>query len=669
MAYPLSAGVYSKELDFTLSVPAVATTDGAIAGVFAWGPADDREIITSEEELVLRFGRPNANNFETFYTAANFLAYSNRLYVSRVSSANSFNAVAGNGTIANTQVLNAIDYDNTSIGANAYYVAKYTGALGNSLRISVCDSANAYSSTYTSNATVGYGASFTVNSNTATITVEDLSGANNTVANTAATTLLGKLQVGDYINAGNSTVGIQTIQIASLGTPAAANGISSISVGLKQRYYLAQNVTSNSITRYWEFYNSVDKAPDTSPYVTTRGGSKDEIHVVVQDEDGKFSGTPGTILEVWRNLSRATDAEGEQGGTIYYKNVLNTGSRYVWWGNHRPGAVANTAAAISGVDTVPLNLSFSGGTDLPTESSVSLSDLARAYDQFKPKDEVDISIIMTGKSVGGTSGEGLARYIIDNIAEIRKDVVVTISPELSDVVNAPSQELENLVAFRDAIGSSSYAILDSGYKKQYDRYNDVDRWIPLNGDIAGLIARTDDLRDPWFSPAGSTRGLIKNVVKLAYNPATQAARDILYKSDINPVVTFKGGRGTMLYGDKTLLGKSSAFSRINVRRLFIVLRKAIEIAAEGTLFELNNEFTRANFRNLVEPYLRDVQGRQGITAFRVVCDETNNTPEVIDRNEFIGSILVKPARTINFVMLNFAAVRTGVDFDEIVGQI
>jgi phage tail sheath protein FI len=312
--------------------------------------------------------------------------------------------------------------------------------------------------------------------------------------------------------------------------------------------------------------------------------------------------------------------------------------------------------------------SFVSGADGTTESTVVLGDMIRAYDQFKNAEDVDVSLILTGKSSSthGVRGMGLAKYIIENIAEFRKDCVVFTSPQNSDVVNNPFQEMEDSILTRDEIGSSSYGVFDSGYKWQYDKYLDTYHWIPLNGDIAGLAARTDDLRDPWYSPAGFNRGNIKNVTKLAYNP-DKADRDLLYKSNVNPVVNFPG-LGTVLYGDKTLLTKPSAFDRINVRRLFIVLEKAISTAAKFSLFEFNDEFTRAQFRNLVEPYLRDVQGRRGIYDFTVVCDETNNTGEVIDRNEFVGDIYIKPARSINYIQLNFIAVRTGVEFSEVVGQ-
>jgi len=279
-------------------------------------------------------------------------------------------------------------------------------------------------------------------------------------------------------------------------------------------------------------------------------------------------------------------------------------------------------------------------------------------------EDVDISLVLAGRTRGGINGTQLANYLIDNIAEVRKDCVVFVSPEKEDVVNATSPEAK-VVEFRNSLRSSSFAVLDSGYKQQYDKYNDLFRWIPLNGDVAGTCARTDSARDPWFSPAGTSRGQIKNSIKLAFNP-NLAQRDFLYKNGVNPIVALQG-QGTVLYGDKTLLAKPSAFDRINVRRLFIVLEKSISTAAKSFLFEFNDEFTRTQFRNLVEPFLRDVQGRRGIYDFKVVCDETNNTPEIIDSNKFVGDIYIKPARSINYIQLNFVAVRSGIEFSEIVG--
>jgi len=340
----------------------------------------------------------------------------------------------------------------------------------------------------------------------------------------------------------------------------------------------------------------------------------------------------------------------------------------LWWFKDNGNASSNTAANMSSVDVnaKPTTKSLAGGSDGGGEANIAFTYLAAAYDKFASAEEVDISLVLTGKARGGTYGEQLANYLIDNVAEVRKDCVVFASPERGDTVGVTTGQAENIVEFRNALRSSSYGVLDSGYKYAYDRYNDVYRYVPLNGDTAGLCVRTDNIRDPWFSPAGFNRGQIKNIVKLAYNP-DKADRDTLYKAGVNPVVTFPG-QGTVLFGDKTLLAKPSAFDRINVRRLFIVLEKAIATAAKFTLFEFNDDFTRAQFRNLVEPYLHEIQGRRGIYDFKVVCDTTNNTPEVIDSNQFVGDIYIKPARAINFIQLNFVAVRTGVEFSEVVGQ-
>ena len=670
MPFQVSPGVNVTEVDLTTVVPAVSTTEGAIAGIFRWGPIEDRVLISSESELVSRYGKPTANNFETWFTAANFLAYGNKLYVSRAGASNTYNAYAGSNSsvaVANTQVKNQDGY-NASVGtfdANSIYIAKWAGALGNSLKISVCDSANAYSSTLAGNTDCVPSFSFSVNSNTLQITVVSATSNNN--ANASANSIVNAISVGDYIAAGNSTLGTQYLKVTSVGTPAiSANAVASANISLATTYNLSANSSTNTAVRYWEFFNNVSSAPGTSAFAASANGSSDELHVVVVDEDGLFTGTSGQILEVWQGLSRATDAKGEQGNSIYYRDFLNQSSKYVWWANHRSGYSANTAANVTGINTVPYAQSFRGGNDGVTESTATLGNLTAAYDKFKSAEDVDVSLILTGKSQYGTVGEGLANYLIDNVAEYRKDCVVFVSPESTDVVNSAGSEVTNINTFRNAVRSSSYAVIDSGYKYQYDKYNDTYRWVPLNGDIAGTVVRTDDVRDPWFSPAGFNRGQIKNLVKLAFNP-DKAARDALYKNGVNPVVTFPG-QGTVLFGDKTALARPSAFDRINVRRLFIVLEKAISTAAKSTLFEINDEFTRASFRNLVEPYLRDIKGRRGIYDFRVVCDSTNNTPERIDRNEFWGDIYIKPARSINFIQLNFVAVRTGVQFDEIVGK-
>jgi hypothetical protein len=665
MAFTVSPAVVTREIDLSTVIPSVSTTVGAFAGVFRWGPIEDAQLISNEGQLVARYGKPVTANFETFFTAANFLAYSNSLYISRAASPNTYNSIVGTGP--DIQIKNRDDYldKETSFDSNTYFVAKWAGELGNSLTISVCDSAEAFNSQLVATGNNDLTLTFTVNQNTVVLEVEN-TDANSAAAQIVANTIVNSLQVGDVIESGNSSIGFQYLKITNIGSITTANNSAFVPLTTDRRYSLSTDFVSTNVNRFWEYFNLVDSAPGTSAFAELAGGTGDELHVVVIDTQGKFTDTRGQVLEVWPGLSRATDARGEQGGSLYYVDAINQSSQYVWFANHRPGLTVGAADTMTPLTTIPFTSSFAGGTDGVGEIGISLGDMARAYDKFKHGEEIDISLLLTGKSRFGLNGEGLANYLIDNVAEFRKDCVVFVSPERSDVVQNPGNEDNDIVEFRRSLRSSSYAFLDSGYKYQYDRYNDVFRWVPLNGDIAGTVVRTDDARDPWFSPAGLNRGQIKNFVKLAWNP-DKANRDVLYKNDINPVVSFPN-LGTVLFGDKTLLGKPSAFDRINVRRLFIVLQKAISTASKFILFEFNDEFTRAQFRNLVEPYLRDVQGRRGITDFRVVADTTNNTGEVIDRNEFIGDIYIKPARSINFLLLSFVAVRTGIEFTEVVGR-
>ncbi len=413
---------------------------------------------------------------------------------------------------------------------------------------------------------------------------------------------------------------------------------------------------SNSFTG-WQYASQFDAAPGTSSYVSSRSGANDELHVIVVDANGTWTGSAGSVLEKFSFLSKASDAKNSDQSTNYYKDVINNQSNYIWFLDH-PTAGTNwgTTSASKTFTTLSANVTstLSGGSD---GSSVSAGNVQGGYELFSNDELYDVSLM----PMGPTTNIGVVNTVI-GIAESRRDCVVFVSPEYSDVVNV-SNAADNIIEYRNSLTNSSFAVLDTGWKYQYDRYNDKYRYVPLNGDVAGLSARTDYVADPWFSPAGYNRGVIKNVVKLAYSPS-KTDRDTLYKKGINPVVTFPG-QGTLLFGDKTLLARPSAFDRINVRRLFIVLEKAISTAAKFQLFEFNDSFTRAQFRNLVEPFLRDVQGRRGITDFRVVCDETNNTAEIVDRNEFVADIYIKPARAINFIQLNFVATRSGVSFEEV----
>ena len=570
MAFQLSPGVNVSEIDLTTVVPSVLTTAGAFAGQFPWGPIAKRISIDSEISLVNTFAPagPNSASAVGFFTAASFLAYGNNLTVVRAANTTtSFNATAN--TAAAVYIPSSESYQYTYLSQNnnnvyGDFVAKYPGAIGNSLTVSVCDS-----------------------------TSGQFSG--------------------------------------------------------------------------WSYSSYFTSAPGTSSYVSSLGGANDEIHIVVVDAGGLFTGTKGTVLETFPFVSKALDAVNlNDGSSNYWKQVVFNKSQYVYaidppsysstttgsgaWGKNS----ANTSfTQLSSVQTTAL----SGGAD----GVITDGDLITAWSYFYNKENLDISLVITGDS-----DVTVQQYIIDNIVNSRLDCVAFISPPQSGTINQPgSTIISNIQSWLTSLArSSSYVVADSGWKYMYDKYNQVYRWVPLNGDVAGLCVNTDTVRDPWYSPAGFNRGAIKNCIKLAWSP-NKTHRDTMYAAGVNPVVTFPG-QGTVLFGDKTLQAKPSAFDRINVRRLFIVLEKAIAKAAQYSLFEFNDEFTRAQFVALVTPFLRDIQGRRGITDFRVVCDTTNNTPQVIDSNQFVGDIYIKPARSINFIQLNFVAVGTGVDFTTVV---
>ncbi len=640
MAFQVSPGVLVQERDLTRIIPAVSTSVGAFAGEFRKGPLDEIITLSSEQELVETFGKPDSNNFEDFFSAANFLQYSNALRVVRAQNSSLSNATASGSTFV---IKNETDYNNnfaTGQGSVGEWAARTAGAWGNNLLVSICPSAAAYETTVVT--TLGTAAS---------------AGAT-TVAVTSGT----NIAVGDIINFSTTASTSDYNDGHEYRVTAKSTNVITIVRHPSGTGGLQRDVLVNSnIRRRWKFYDQVAGAPGTSPYATSKGGSNDEIHVIVVDEDGGISGTQNTVLEVYSKLSKASDAKSPQGDTNYYPTVIQTRSKYVYWMDHNAGGSnwGNTASGTTytAVST-PTLTSLQSGSD---GSAVTIAQKKTAYEKFLDSETVDVGLII--------AGPGDATHVdnVISIAEDRKDAVAFVSPERTDVVNVANANTQtsNVVGFYNSIRSSSYVVFDSGYKYQYDRYNDVYRFVPLNGDIAGLSARTDLIADSWYSPAGFNRGTIRGAVKLAFNP-NKTQRDDLYRNRVNAVVTFPG-QGTVLFGDKTGLSAPSAFDRINVRRLFIVLEKAISTASKFQLFEFNDEFTRANFRNIVEPFLREVQGRRGITDFLVVCDETNNTGEVIDRNEFIAEIFVKPARSINFITLQFVATRTGVSFEEVAG--
>jgi len=659
MGFALSPSVTVKEIDLSTIIPAVATTNAGFVGVFPWGPVDTRVLLSSEDDLTRTFGEPDANTYKFFFQAANFLAYGNNLRVVRAATGNlnatSENTTGGAGTGAGLLVKNEDHYNANYADGSAnsgIAVAKYPGTKGNSLQIAVCPSAAVYSSTLTGNITM------------ASVGLTTVTGSG-----TAFDT---EVKVGDLIELRHATPNAyQYLRVTAVGS-ATSMTVTSIDTGVgTERGNLAIVTTQTSTIRKWGWHDQFDAAPGSSDFAKNSGSTtlNDEMHVVIVDEDGVWSGTKRTILEKFAYLSKASDAKTSAGGSNYYVDVLNSTSAYMWWTDHVATANWGTStivrqAAGSAYTATTLNtFSFAGGTD---DNAPTDGELQTGYLLFADPETVDVSLIIgcPTETVVGT----VNNWIIDNILEVRKDCVGFISPQESDVVNNdtyPGKEADALVTYANTTITtrSSYCVLDGSYKKQYDRYNDVFRNIALAGDVAGLCARTDDVADPWFSPAGFNRGGIKNATKLMFNP-NRAERDNMYRAGVNPVTAF-AGQGITLFGDKTMLNRPSAFDRINVRRLFIVLEKAIATASKFTLFEFNDEFTRSQFVNLVEPFLRDVQGRRGIIDFKVVCNESNNTGEVIDRNEFVADIFIKPARSINFISLNFIATRTGISFEEI----
>jgi len=786
MPFQLSPGVAVVEKDFTSIVPAVSSSVGAFAGTFAWGPVLAPFTVSSENELVRYFGKPQDANAQSFFTAANFLSYTNNLLVCRADVAAARNAVATqSGTVASITVGTAgSGYTSTATppavtisaptipgGVNATGTAILSG--GGVTGVTIAAGGTGYTA-----ATVVFSAPQVSGGTTATGTVTITSGAvtgivivsagtgytsaptatisgNGTNATVGTITLSSSSITGITItNAGSGYTSNPTVTVAAppSGTTALATA-SYVAGGVKINngesylgtYSSGQGVFGEFAAKYpgslgnslkvsmadsksyaaWEYANQFDGAPATSAYATANGASNDEMHVIVVDEDGLWTGVKGSTLEKFAFVSKASDCRKSDGTNNFYKDVINATSEYIWWldhvtssdiatayandtayttgqiltsgGNtyivrtagtsssstaptHSSGDATNGTAILTaitsltngwgstainapgltfGVIPVAISRSLSGGVDALAATD---GQLQTAWELFADDSQYDISLLPVGKA-----SATLATYIIQNVCETRLDCVAFVSPQNTStgeiITGQGSTPISQITAYRDLLPSTSYAVMDSGYKYQYDRYNDVYRYIPLNGDTAGLCARTDYTNDPWFSPGGLNRGQIKGVVKLAVNP-TKTDRDTLYKKGVNPVVNFPG-EGTVLFGDKTLLSKPSAFDRINVRRLFIVMEKAIATAAKFQLFEFNDSFTRAQFKNLVEPFLRDVQGRRGITEFVVKCDESNNTGQVIDANQFVADIFVKPNRSINFITLNFVAARSSVSFNEV----
>ena len=722
MPFQLSPGVAVVEKDFSAIVPAVSSSRGAFAGAFAWGPVLAPTSVTSEVELVRIFGKPTDANAQAFFTAANFLSYTNSLLISRADVTAARNAVSvQSGNVATITVTTAgsgytsvptVTFSAPQDGSGSIASATATLSGGGVTGVTVSSGGSGYSGTVpvtfsapqisggvaaTGTATLSGGAVTAVviatagsgytSAPTATI------GGNGTGATVGTVTIQASSVTGiTIVSAGSGYTAIPTITISPPASGVTAVATATVSTGgIKinnaQDYLNTYSTGAGSYGEFaarfpgtmgnsilvsiadagsfstWTYKGNFAGAPSVSSYASQFGGSSDELHIIVIDEDGVITGTPGTVLEKYEYVSKANDAKKSDGTNNYYRDVINSRSEYIYWMDH-PATTSWGGAASSSFNQLsnPVTRSLSGGIDGLTATA---GQLQTAYTLFNDDTQYDISLIMMGKADAATAT--YVMNLIDPSANGRGDCVVFASPQNvstgDPIIGTGSTATDALAAYRNVLPSTSYGVLDSGYKYQYDRYNDKYRWIPLNGDIAGLCARTDYTNDPWFSPGGLNRGQIKNVVKLAHNP-TKADRDLLYKAGINPVVTFPG-EGTVLFGDKTLLSKPSAFDRINVRRLFIVMEKAIATAAKYQLFEFNDPFTRAQFKNLIEPFLRDVQGRRGITDFAVKCDESNNTGQVIDSNQFVADIFVKPNRSINFITLNFVAARSSISFTEL----
>ena len=767
MAFQVSPGVNTSEIDLTGAVVAAATSTGGFAGRFRWGPIEEVTLVTDEDQLVSDFQKPDDNNHEHFFTAANFLGYTNALNLVRAANTTASNAAAPTNAAANTATYAALqvktsedyytNYDPEQGGSegggvtnyvnDGPFVAKWAGSLGNSLKVSICPgdrpSATLTGSVAWAVATgvltgtggtlfdievrcgdaisitgeTGYHIVSAVTNSTSLIcSSTSASDTADVDATTATRQKRSAFSTSSTFMKGTVSVTADSATVTGVGTLLDSQYVVGDTITVNGESKRVKTITSNTVLttsdnflitaatqghqREWEYKGAFPEGPPTtSAYATDKNMALDEIHVAVIDEDGDWTGSVGEVIEAHANLSVATGAKDSQGEDVFYKNYINKNSRYLWWLNHPSMAGFASATAVQDVagdatlftnsiagsgtlrawgatadaggaqtadefanGSTPLSLSLQGGSDGTAPSD---ADLIRAYDYLKSAEDVDVSLLMTG-----SHSSTVVRHVIGNIAESRKDCVAFFSPTKAQVVGVTSSSTatDNVIDHRNAVNqNSSYAVMDSGWKRGFDKHNDKFRYMPLNGDIAGLCARTDTDRDPFFSPAGFTRGQIKGVVNLPFNPK-KAERDKLYQSQVNPIVSFPG-EGTLMFGDKTQLTKPSAFDRINVRRLFILLEKAIANAARFQLFEFNDEFTRAQFVSMVEPFLRDIQGRGGISDFLVVCDSSNNTPQVVDSNRFQGDIFIKPSRAINFIQLNFVAVRSGVEFSEVVGAV
>ena len=717
-----SPGIVVKEVDLTIGrVDPTAEGIGAIVGPFEKGPVNEPVLINSEQELLNTFGSPYAtdNHYETWLVASSYLAYGGSLQVVRSDDTDLKNAFAGSGSAP--KIRSYEDYVNLGHDENIIpgvtVAAKYPGSWGNGMKVAIIDGlADQILSGFAGLDGLGTGVAVGMGVTQSMVgrtkigagSTEALDGYLKGIITEASATQI-SVKVVEHVSASGTVTQVDyqpggTYSFAkdgALGIHTAGQTVAFASTTgtTQQDWFDNQTIAVNSNTTI--SWSTLADRPGTSVYAEDKGARHDEVHVVVFDADGDVTGNAGTILEKHIALSKASDATYSAGATSYWRKYSAESSEYIFAGG-APAGITTTGftsgtftkasdigwdQAASGIQfgatgnqllTLAGGLNYDGTGDLTATGALAAStgNLAAGYDLFLNNDDYDINfVLMGGAGYERTAAQALASKVI-NIADTRKDCVAFVSPCRSELlttsgsgytVKSAADITQNVLDFYAPIPSSSYGVLDSGYKYMYDRFADTFRYVPLNGDIAGMCARNDATNFPWFSPAGTARGAVLNAVKLAYNPS-QAQRDRLYSARINPVIFTPGG-GITLFGDKTALNKSSAFDRINVRRLFIYLEEAIKGAARDVMFEFNDPLTRSSFVNAVEPFLRDVQAKRGIQEFRLICDESNNTAAVIDSNEFVADIFIKPSRSINFVGLTFVATRTGVSFAEVVGNV
>ena len=718
-----SPGIVVREVDLTIGrVDPVSGSIGAVVAPFAKGPVDLPQFIENEDDLLDTFGRPYSvdKHYEHWMVASSYLAYGGTLRVSRADDQGLKNAFVGAATsikIKSTEHYEQLGYDENAI-TGVTVAARNPGTWANDIKVAIIDAkADQILNGVTGAVTVGMGITVTASGRYSDRlgVKHDLDGYFRGVVTELPTNggVAVKLQsrvsaagtVTDLDYAPGTAFALATSGTVGFHTTGDAVGSPSISTSWSGQvdWFEQQEIELSVGKLEWD---QLANRPGTSEYAASRGGRFDEVHVVVIDDKGTVTGNAGTILEKHLSLSKAKDAEFSVGSPSYWRKYLYTNSAYIFGGSAPDGTSAialNDPSAVGthalegdagwdqnadgvkfggcGVQTLTLGggLNYGGKTDVSTAGALysGLDDIISGLTRFENTEEYEVDFILMGSSNYGIDDAAALANKCVAVAEARKDAVAFVSPHrgafiTDNTVGSVTVEnvdtiTDNVLAFANRITSTTYAVIDSGYKYMYDRFNDTFRYVPLNGDIAGTCARTDVEQFPWFSPAGTSRGAILNAVKLAYNPGKKQ-RDQLYSARVNPVI-FSPGAGIILFGDKTAFGKSSAFDRINVRRLFIFLEDAISAAAKDFLFEFNDEITRTNFVNIVEPFLRDVQSKRGIFDYVVVCDETNNTAAIIDNNEFVADIFIKPARSINFIGLTFIATRTGVAFEEVIGSV